>query len=478
VVPRMRRGIGVALSLLLCLGACGGSGSGSGNEEAKLGPVGVLRHEGRWFVDETGRVVGLHGVNFVQKFPPVAPAEVGFDADDAAFLRDQGFNVVRLGVVFGAVMPEPGVIDTEYVEAIAATTRVLAEAGLYVLLDVHQDGYGPAVHGNGFPAWATLTDGLPNPPDPFPTYYVTNPALQRAFDNFWENLPGPDGVPLQEHYATALRVVAAAVAAEERVLGYDLMNEPWPGTDFSPCLNGCPEIEQARLVPFGERVTAAIRAVDAEHFVFSEPWVLFNFGETDTSIDGIGAPQSGLSFHVYALDAEHDEAVVDRAIAASMRGDAILITEFGASNDVATIRRLTAAFETRLVPWVFWTWDEHLIIDKSQPPAEDNIRTAVVEALTRPFATATNGTPTSAVFDPETRTLTAVWTTVLPGGNAASADLPTTIVLPRRTYPQGYAVEVDGGSVRSDPCAEILQIDNGGGMATVTVRVVPADGCA
>jgi len=473
----MTRGVGVALLLFLLFGACGGSSSISDNNEAELGPVGVLRHEGRWFVDQTGRVVGLHGVNFVQKFPPLAPAEVGFDADDAAFLRGQGFNVVRLGVVFGSVMPAPGLVDDAYVESIAATTRVLAEAGLYVLLDFHQDGYGPAVHGNGFPEWATLTDGLPNPPDPFPTYYITNPALQRAFDNFWENRTGPDAVPLQEHYATALQAVAAAVAGEEHVLGYDLMNEPWPGANFSPCVTGCPEIEQARLVPFGERMTAAIRAVDTEHFIFSEPWVLFNFGETDTSLDGIGAPQSGLSFHVYALDAEHDEAVVDRAIAASARGDALLITEFGATNDVATLRRLTATFETRLVPWIFWTWDEHLIIDKSLPPQEDNIRGSVVAALARPFATATNGTPARAVYDAETRTFSASWVAMLPQGRAANPDLPTTIVVPRRAYPDGYSVEVSGGRVLSAPCEETLQIVNDDGARDVEVHVFPANDC-
>ena len=63
---------------------------------------------------------------------------------------------------------------------------------------------------------------------------MTNPALQRAFDNFWAEPPGPDGVPLQEHYATALRAVAAAVADEPLVLGYDLMNEPWPGAATRP----------------------------------------------------------------------------------------------------------------------------------------------------------------------------------------------------------------------------------------------------
>jgi endoglycosylceramidase len=445
---------------------------------APAGPVGVLGHHGRWLTDETGRVVLLHGTNFVQKFPPVPPADVGFDADDAAFLRASGFNVVRLGVVFGAVMPEPGVLDQAYVSSIAGTVRVLAAEGVYALLDFHQDGYGPLVHGNGFPEWATLTDGLPNPPEPFPIYYVTNPALQRAFDNFWDNRPGPDGVPLQEHYATAVAAVAAAVAAEPLVLGYDLMNEPWPGAVFGACGSpGCPDLEQARLVPFGERMVAAIRPVDPRHVVFSEPFVLFNFGQADTSLSGIGAPASGLSFHVYATTPELDEAVIERAIAASSRGDAILATEFGATNDPARIERLTSALDTRLVPWIFWTWDEHVVLHKEEPPSPENVRGDVLEALARPYASATNGTPASSAYDPVAGTFEYAWSAIRPDGSPAAAELPTTIVIPPSAYPEGYVAEVEGGGVLSAPCAPVLAIASEAGAPRVRVRVTRHGGC-
>ena len=448
------------------------------DQAAAAGPVGALDHQGRWLSDETGRVTLLHGVNFVQKFPPVAPADVGFGADDAAFLKEQGFNVVRLGAVFGALMPAPGAIDTAYVASLAATTRQLAEQGVYVLIDFHQDGYGPYTYGNGFPEWATLTDGLPNPQDPFPTYYITNPAMQRAFDNFWENVPGPDGVPLQDNYAKAVQAVAAAVADVPQLLGYDLFNEPWPGTIYQSCLTGCPDIEQARLAPFGARMAAAIRAVDERHIVFSEPWVLFNFGQTQTSLSGIGAPASGLSFHVYATSPAFDAATVDNGVAAGERGDAIVATEFGATDDIATLTRLTDDMDTRLVPWVFWSWDEHVILDKTKPPTPDNIRTPVLHALARPYASATNGTPTSFAYDAAAAVLDYAWATTRPDGAAAPSALPTTIVLPPSTYGTGYAVEVTGGSVVSEPCAPILAIVNASGVASVRVRVSADASCA
>jgi endoglycosylceramidase len=436
-----------------------------------------LGHEGRWFTDEWGRVVNLRGVNYVKKFPPIAPAAAGFGADDARFLRDEGFNVVRLGVVFGAVMPEPGVVDQAYVDSVAETVRVLAAEKIFTLVDFHQDGYGPLTHGNGFPEWATLTDGLPNPPDPFPTYYLTNPAMQRAFENFWANRPGPDGVPLQTHYATMVRTVAAAVAAEDYVLGYDLLNEPWPGEDFGDCFApGCPDAEASKLVPFGERMTEAIRSVDAEHFVFSEPFVLFNFGQADTSLSGIGAPRAGLSYHVYASTPDADEQVMDRAIAASARGDALLATEFGATSNTTTLRRLTGAFDRRLLSWVFWSYDENLVHDVASPPGGENLVTSTVDALVRPNPMVTNGTPLAASFDPETGDYSFEYSTRRPDGTPAPHHLRTSLVLPRRVYPQGYTVTVDGARVKS--CASTLVLRNDPAVATVRVDVTRGGPCA
>lgn len=477
---RQTRLVTVAASALVALlaAACSDAPDATPvDPAAAAGPVGTLSHQGRWFTDQTGRVVLLHGTNFVQKFPPIAPAAAGFGEDDVAYLAEQGFNALRLGAVFGAIMPEPGRIDQAYVDSVAETARLLARHGLYVQIDFHQDGFGPYTYGNGFPEWATLTDGLPNPPDPFPTYYITNKAMQRAFDNFWDDVPGPDGVPLQEHYAAAVRAVATAVAGEPLVLGYDLMNEPWPGSVYESCLTGCPDIEQARLVPFGERMTAAIRAVDPVHFVFSEPWVLFNFGQTTTSLSGIGAPASGLSFHVYALTPALDETTVDNAIA-SETGDALLITEFGATRDVATIERLTGVFDDRLVPWLFWTWDEDMIRDVASPPTPDNVHGDVVAALARPYASATNGTPASFAYDPATRVLDYAWSTTRPDGSGAPDALPTTIVLPPSAYGEGWKAEVTGGRALSEPCARVLAIANDRATARVAVRIAPDSGCA
>ncbi|HEV7759294.1 MAG TPA: cellulase family glycosylhydrolase, partial [Acidimicrobiales bacterium] len=230
--------LAVAATGTACVPSGGGMGPGHGDDvDARQGPVAPLSSEGRWLTDATGRVVTLHGVNEVEKSAPFYPAAAGFDADDARFLADQGFTVVRLGVVVEGLMPEPGRIDPAYIEALAGTVRELARRHVFVLLDFHQDGFSPKYNGNGLPDWMAIDDGLPNPPDAvFPLYYVQNPAMQRAFESFWANRPGPDGVGIQDNYVAGLTAVARRFARNPYVVGYELMNEPWPGATWEPCV--------------------------------------------------------------------------------------------------------------------------------------------------------------------------------------------------------------------------------------------------
>ena len=110
-----------------------------------------------------------------------------------------------------------------------------------------------------------------------------------------------------------MRAVAALFARSPNVIGYEAMNEPWPGADWSSCLTGCADLEASRLAPFYARMTAAVRSVDRRHPVLVEPFVLFNFGNADTSLPGPGSPNV-LSTHVYALDAKGNASAMDRSV--------------------------------------------------------------------------------------------------------------------------------------------------------------------
>lgn len=126
-------GIGGAATALAALGGIGGK-AGYLGQHGKLGKFGAggllqgsegtlpaLTTSGKWFVNDAGQVVILHGVNEVYKLDPYEVSVQGFGVDDAVFLAANGFNVVRLGVIWAAVEPEPGVYNTAYIGSLEQT---------------------------------------------------------------------------------------------------------------------------------------------------------------------------------------------------------------------------------------------------------------------------------------------------------------------------------------------------------------------
>ncbi len=154
-------------------------GSGLGDTKAIL-----IGHSGRWLTNGEGQVVILHGLNMVYKRPPYEPAAAGFGAVAASTLAGDGLDVVRVGVIYSAVEPEPGVFSGSYLDSIAATVAELASRGVYSLLDFHQDQLSVGFGGEGFPAWSVDTDGLPERRYVFPLGYTSSEALAAAYDNF------------------------------------------------------------------------------------------------------------------------------------------------------------------------------------------------------------------------------------------------------------------------------------------------------
>ena len=262
------------------------AGPGGAHGAAKHRPLG---HAGRWFTDATGRVVMLRGMNFVEKWAPFTPEADGFDDDDAALLARQ--RLQHDPPRRAARVPDARArSDRPRLSQVDRARRSASSAGTASTCC----STSTRTAGARSPTATACRRGRPSPTGcptrrrPFPLYYVQNPALQRAFDNFWANRPGPDGVPLQTHYATAMRAVAARFASSPNVIGYEAMNEPWPGTNWSSCMTGCPDLESQLLAPFYARMTAAVRSVDRRRPVFVEPFVLFNFGSADTSLPGRG----------------------------------------------------------------------------------------------------------------------------------------------------------------------------------------------
>ena len=77
-----------------------------------------------------------------------------------AYARDWGMNAVRLLTTWAAVEPEQGVYDEAYLDALAERLDWAKDAGLHVVLDMHQDVYGEGFGFDGA-ALAPGTEHLP-----------------------------------------------------------------------------------------------------------------------------------------------------------------------------------------------------------------------------------------------------------------------------------------------------------------------------
>ena len=205
---------------------------------------------------------------------PFGASASGFSADDAAFLAANGFNAVRLGVIWAGVEPEPGVFDTAYIDSIQQTVQTLANHGIYTILDFHQDEYSGAYGGEGAPAWAAQSGGLPNTSLSFPINEFVDPAETHAWDAFWSNAQAPNALGLEDDYSQMLETVASDFTGNTDVLGYEVMNEPYPGSQAVPTLLGSPFFDTEELTPFYNQAASAIRAVDPSTTIFYEPNII------------------------------------------------------------------------------------------------------------------------------------------------------------------------------------------------------------
>jgi endoglycosylceramidase len=456
-------------------------------------PTQPLGHDGRWITDDHGRVVLIHAVNMVYKRPPYYPKAIGFGKNDAEFLHRHGFNGVRLGVIYAGVEPKPGKYDNSYLHKIADTERTLERNGVFSLLDFHQDLFNEKFQGEGWPDWAVQDDGLPNPQNGFPGNYLTNPALQHAFDHFWANDPGPGGAGLVDRYAAAWRHVAGKFRKTPGVLGYDLLNEPWPGSNWQPCINpeGCKSFDTGPLASMMRKTTDAIRQVDRGHLVWQEPNVLFNFGPK-THLPKIGS-NSGFSFHDYCLNntapscPTTEGLVFDNADEEAVKTDrALMLTEFGATNVHPRIQHIVDLADQHMVSWMWWAYcgcddpttsgpgDVQAIVkDPRKAPKGSNVIRKKLGLLERPYPQVTAGTPTSIDYDADSGVFEFTYSTKTPAGKVLPRRSKTTVFIPRRQYPD-YTMLLQGASPSGKGDSQHLVLKRNAGASTVTLTVAPS----
>lgn len=496
----------------LLLAGCGGGGGGSdldaGGGSGNSAPQ-QLRRDGRWLVDPQGRVVLLHGVNLVWKPAPHYPPDTaeGFRAADADWLADQGFNTARIGTLWVGVAPEQGHFDLAYLAQWDRVINLLASRKIWMLFDFHQDMLGPKFQGEGVPEWIVdemtgpTTSVLGPPMFGFPFNYFT-PQVSEAFDNLW----AAQGSAAWDNFRDSWRLVATRYRNQSYSMGYDLLNEPWPGVEWPSCIVpptvGCPDSDTNELQPFFEHAIAGIREVDRNNLVWIEPQTLYGGTGNPGGFTPItGESQLGFSFHNYCglttgLQSAQlpfqvpiveeqacefiDGNVFTGARALADRIDAVeLLTEFGATDEPILLKRVTRLADEQLIGWQYWhykNWSDPTTQSQTSGAQslftddEDlsTVKLDKLKILSRTYPQATAGIPVALSFDPDTAEFSYRYTP------RASATMPTEIYVPVALhYPQGYLATVSGATITSAPDAPRLLLKNMAGATEVSVTVTP-----
>jgi endoglycosylceramidase len=465
-----------------------GTGAAATQSSGSLLPISTT---GTWLTNSDGQVVLLHGLNEVYKVAPFEPSASGFSEDDAAFLAANGFNAVRLGVIWAGVEPQPGVYDTAYINSIQQTVQMLANHGIYTILDFHQDEYSSAYGGEGAPAWASQSGGLPNTSLPFPINEFVDPAENHAWNSFWSNAQAPNGLGLEDDYTQMLQTVASNFNGNTDVVGYEIMNEPYPGSRALPTLFGSPFFDKQELNPFYNQAASAIRAVDPSTAIFYEPNIISSFGVAPTKLGTVDTSNTVFSYHNYlpnyiAIPVISDLVVEEAAAYAKAHHIPAFMTEFGATNSQPSLTASMQPADANLNGWTEWAYSgvgdittagntnsEALVYNPALPPTGDNVNTANLTTLAEPYPQTISGTPNSFSFKNGIFTF-SYSTQKADGSGSFPAGAQTDISMPAIEFPNGYQVSVTGGQVVSAPNAPVLVITSNDGASTVNVVVSPA----
>ncbi|WP_239460095.1 glycoside hydrolase family 5 protein [Nocardioides daejeonensis] len=251
--------------------------------------------------DRKGRQITLRGWNVEDKGNRGALSLSAVTERHFKDLRANGFNFARLLFFWDDLEPEQGQYSKTY---LAKIERVLDWAHKYdvlVLLDAHQDVFGPAFGHRGIPEWATRTDDLPfeAQDDWFSEYF--QPAVMRAFTHLYED------EDLQEAQADMWVKVAQRFRKHPALIGYDPINEPMGELQSEDLVTESARIEAEQLTPMYNRIADAIRTVDKKTWIFVEPTPLVGEG-VPTSLGKIKDPKIVYAPHFYntAMEAGAD----------------------------------------------------------------------------------------------------------------------------------------------------------------------------
>ncbi|MFF3781558.1 cellulase family glycosylhydrolase [Streptomyces sp. NPDC001933] len=404
--------------------------------------------------DDQGRTLTLRGWSVADKANSGDQALNAITEKHFRDLRAKGFNFARVLFFWDDLEPSRGHYSAEYLRRIDRVLDWAQKYDIQVLLDAHQDVFGPAFNARGIPAWATRTDGLPFTPHPddwFSEYF--EPAVQRAFTHLYED------ADLQRAQARMWQVVAKRFGHHPAVLGYDLINEPMgelgEGEDLATAAR---RIEAQQITPMYNRLARAVRSVDRDNWLFVEPTPIVGEG-VPTGLGAIKDHRTVYAPHFYnaAMEAgaDYDPAAgwiesYEAAITAYPKQQKIpvVVGEWGPLNNKLPqmgrfYRDAMASLSRYSSGWAGWVWcygGGYCALDENGAFAANKERTAT------PYAPAVAGTVHSDTYDASARVYRLSYTAGRHGSTEIS--LPPTAGRWRVSVDGRAEVRRHGGEVR------------------------------
>jgi len=406
-----------------------------------------LSSDGTQLRDDRGRIALLRGINarvdgvfdvtFSDGRTALEPIP-SLDDSDCTRMHELGLDFLRLPINWSAIEPAQGMYDDAYLDRVDAAVQCAARAGLYVMIDLHEDAYSKEIGEDGAPLWAI---------QPAPQMLLQGPLtdlgmrrtsqqVAAAFDTFFA-AGDPSG--LQAAFEDVLDRVARRWADDPAVIGFELYNEPPVGEDL--------------VDAFSARAAARVRAAAPDKLVVFEPTALRNLLDFAPKAkapfpvaSSVYAPH--IYTYVFAPDPSPLETLDPADLEVSVSGardeakawhTPLLIGEYGIGptqpNADLWMQTEATLHDRYLASDAFWVWKEDSqsswgVFDKTADGWTE--RPQVVAWVSRPHAARIAGTVVSNDYDAAARTLHLV----THGGGEHSIYVP-----------DGYSVTCNGAAM-------------------------------
>ena len=392
------------------------------------------------------RVAGVFDVSFADGRVPLEPIPA-LTIDDCRRMRALGLDLLRLPINWSAIEPVRGTYDDAYLDRVDAAVQCAGDAGLVVLIDLHQDAYSKEIGEDGAPLWAIQPAPamlLQGPLDDLGTRRASS-QVSAAFATFFDQA---DPAGLQAAFDDMLAHAVARWADDPAVLGFELFNEPPNG--------------EADVDAFTAVAAARVRAAAPNKLVMFEPSAVRNiFDFVPKAMAPFPVEGAVYAPHVYTLVFYSDQGPLQRLQPSDLepsveaaRGEAdawhapLLFGEFGVGPTTANAdlwMGVEAELHDRfLASDAFWVWKEQSqgswgVFDHAEPDTWTE-RPQVVAWISRVHAARIAGEVVANTYDHTTGALHLEIARGSAGGNAHA------IYVPERAA-ASFAIACDGAAV-------------------------------